>query len=148
MYIVLYSQLQATMYIALDKLNNEKGITKMKIIIDKQYTTLAQLPIVKEKVKQFKASYSDRDLLNEFVSAMDDIGRYEYTSFIGEIVKCEVSAFPSDMITDKMSYSVYISIEGPWNFMKVHFYLAEKDSGALEVDCRQDLYYVKEFVEK
>ena len=45
----------------------------MKFTIDKEYTTLAQLPKVKQDCKEFKTLYTDNDLLRAFEDAVIDI---------------------------------------------------------------------------
>ena len=38
----------------------------MKITVNKEYTTISQAPAIKEAIKEFKARYTDGDLLREY----------------------------------------------------------------------------------
>lgn len=62
----------------------------MKITVEKKYTTLEKLPQVKADMKEFKARYTDNDLLNAFVDATDIIDPYA-----ADILRCDVEAFPA-----------------------------------------------------
>lgn len=62
----------------------------MKTTILKNFTTLEQAPKVKADAQEFKARYTDGDLLNAFRDTVD----YWYC-YTGEIVSCTVEAFPA-----------------------------------------------------
>lgn len=68
----------------------KKGERKMKITVEKQFTTLALLPQVKADMKEFKARYTDIDLLNAFIDATDIVDPYA-----ADILRCDVEAFPA-----------------------------------------------------
>ena len=58
----------------------------MKIAIDRNYTTINSLKLVQEAVKEFKARYTDTDVLN----AIND----EYGFFVnGEVIKLKIDAW-------------------------------------------------------
>lgn len=58
----------------------------MKITLDKTSVCVANVERVKEAMKDFKAKYTDNDLLRCF---NDAFGEYIH----GEILKCDVSAY-------------------------------------------------------
>ena len=62
----------------------------MKIRINKEYTTIAQAPKVKADLAEFKARYTDGDLLNAFRDAADFWG-----CLAGDITSCTVEGMPA-----------------------------------------------------
>lgn len=90
----------------------------MKISIDKNFTTLAQLPRVKEKAKEFKAANTDGDIRREFEDQTD------YNVF-GDILKCDVTVFPVSIIGEEVNYQVDMIIDGYIDFKRIHFYMDE-----------------------
>jgi len=102
----------------------------MKITIEKRLTTLDKLERTKQQAKEFKAMYTDGDLLRMFRDAIDG---WEY-GYSDEIIRCNLEAFPGGtMETDETHYSVDMVLEGYKRFTKLHFYITQ--SG--EVDVRE-----------
>lgn len=102
----------------------------MKITIEKRLTTLDKLERTKQQAKEFKAMYTDGDLLRMFRDAVDG---WEY-GYSDEIIRCSLEAFPGGtMETDENHYSVDMVLEGFKRFTKIHFYISQ--SG--EVDVRE-----------
>ncbi len=96
----------------------------MKITINKDYTAVAQLPAVKEKARDFKAAFTDNDLLRMFTEATDD-----HTIYGGEVIKCTVEAFAANYQTDAASYQVTLIVDAVTDFHRIRFYLDETDEG-------------------
>lgn len=90
----------------------------MKISIDKNFTTLAQVEAVKEKAKEFKARYTDGDIRWNFEE------QTEY-NVNGEILKCDVSVFPTSFLSEECNYEITLVIDGFIDFKKVHFFMDE-----------------------
>lgn len=91
----------------------------MKFTISKEYTTLAQLPKVKDDIKEFKARYTERDLASYFLSVVD----VDNAPFCEEIISCNVNAFPAGYsYNDETAFSVYIIMHGFRSFHEIHFY--------------------------
>lgn len=101
----------------------------MKITIEKRLTTVDKLERTKQQMKEFKAIYTDGDLLRMFRDAVDG---WEY-GYSDEIVYCKLEAFPGGtMETDETHYSVDMLLEGYDTMTKLHFYISQ--SG--EIDTR------------
>jgi hypothetical protein len=79
----------------------------MKCTIDKEYTTIGKLPIVKAAVKELKVRYSESDLLNLFTESSG----YHIS---GKVVDCEISAFNTNNWTDNISFMVTMTVYSPW----------------------------------
>ena len=61
----------------------------MKITMDKRYTPVSKAKRVKEAMKEFKASYTENDILNLLEQSV-----HEGWKFDGKILDCEIEAFP------------------------------------------------------
>lgn len=96
----------------------------MKITVNKEYTAAAQFPAVKEKARDFKAAFTDNDLLRMFTEATDD-----HTIYGGEVIKCTVEAFAANYINNAVSYHVTIIVDAVTDFHRIRFFLDEKDDG-------------------
>ena len=100
----------------------------MKITVDKNYTTIAQLPKVKADMKQFKEAFTDSDLLGEFYRQTGIESGWNH-----DILSVSVVAFPAGLFYgDDTSFSVDIITKGWREFREIHFYCDE----GLSVDTR------------
>ena len=59
----------------------------MKITLNKEYTEKHQEQMVKDAMREFKNTFTDGDLLREFIQQTDN------WNVSGQIIKCEVDAF-------------------------------------------------------
>ena len=118
----------------------------MKITMDKQMTTLDQVAPMKEAMKDFKARYTDGDLRRVFYDFLDEIKNYDAATAIGgEIVKCEVSAFPiNNFCWIGANYAVEITI---CNFFNGYAFLRFYVDQDLKMDKRLDLITLREYSE-
>lgn len=84
----------------------------MKITINKEGTTLAQVEHVKEAMKEFKARYTDSDLRRVMNDHCEKLGLWEAASTLsGDILRCDVDAFPDGCFcSDPVHYAVEIVI--------------------------------------
>lgn len=90
----------------------------MKIKIEKQLTLACQMEHAKAKAREFKQRYTDNDLKNAFE------GQTELDAW-GDILKCEVTAFPETWYSEEMTYWVELTIEATTDFKRVRFYVDE-----------------------
>lgn len=105
----------------------------MKITINKEYTTNAQLPTVKEKAHDFKAAFTDNDLLQMFTEATD------HRIYGGEVIKCTVEAFAANNSNNATSYHVFLIVDALTDFHRIRFFLDETDEG-YKVNTDEILY--------
>ena len=92
----------------------------MTITIDKRFTLASQLPTIKEKIKVFKSYFTDNDLLRMYTeSTAIDID--------GEVIKCTVSAFASNYVTNDASFMVEMIVDCLANFHRIRFYIDETE---------------------
>lgn len=90
----------------------------MKTKIDRDLTTLAQLGAVKDDLKEFKARYTDNDLLTAFVDVTNIVNPYG-----GDILSCEVEAFPAGSDFDnRTAFGVELVVRHANEFCVVRFY--------------------------
>lgn len=117
----------------------------MKITINKKFTEAEMMERTQSQSKEFKAMYTDADLLRMFREATGC--QQGYTD---EIIRCNLSAFPGGAYeTDETHYEVDILLEGYKSFTKIHFYISQ----SLEIDTRdiwmcgkaRKMYEVKEY---
>lgn len=95
----------------------------MKITVNKEYTAAAQFDTIKEKAREFKATFTDNDLLQKFTEATGD------HIYGGEIIKCTVEAFAMNDYVDAASFHVTMIVDGLTDFHRIRFFLDEKDGG-------------------
>ena len=89
----------------------------MKITIKKEYTTLAQLPKVKEDIKEFKEAFTDRDLLCSFIDAT------ETDIWCADVISVNIEAFPGgSLYNDETHFSVNILCKQWKEYIEIHFY--------------------------
>lgn len=92
----------------------------MTITIDKRFTLASQLPTIKEKIKDFKSYFTDNDLLRMYTeSTAIDID--------GEVIKCTVSAFAANYVTNEASFMVEMIVDCLANFHRIRFYIDETE---------------------
>lgn len=90
----------------------------MKITIDKEFTAVAQVPRVKEDIKEFKARYTENDLLSAFWDTVNIPHPYGHS-----VILSEIDAFPSGWTTgDKTSFHVQLVTRGFREFLEISFY--------------------------
>lgn len=92
----------------------------MKITIDKLITPANLIPTYREKIKQFKAYYTDNDLRQMFE-------RFTGINIYGDIIKCDVEAFPVDRANDDAYFYVTIITDALTTFQRTRFYIVEQD---------------------
>ena len=118
----------------------------MKLTMNKQMTTMAQVAPLKDAMKDFKARYTDGDLrtvMNDYCSRLN---AWEAANALsGDIIRCDVDAFPNNSIYfDKAWYAVEMVI-GRWGngYTLIRFYVDQN----LNLDERPDLITMKVFEE-
>lgn len=89
----------------------------MKITIDKQLTTLADLPKVKEATKDFKHSFTDDDLRLAFISQTGLDGASCHV-----VLSADVEAFPCG---DEVRYLVKLCTHGWRTFCELEFFCSQ-----------------------
>lgn len=94
----------------------------MKTSIDKRYTTLEQADKVREDLKEFKARYTDGDLLRTFCDTFD-----LYPAHSREVLSVRVVAFPGGTdYSNETHFSVDIIATDDTNcvlgFCTMHYY--------------------------
>ena len=105
----------------------------MTIKMNKEYTTIARANTIKEKMRDFKAYFTDADLLRMFVETVGE-------DIHGEIIKCTVEAFNANDYTDAASFYVQIIVDGIVDFHRVRFFIDEdKDTGTYAINPVGDL---------
>lgn len=107
----------------------------MKTTIDTNY---ANMDFVKSDLKEFKARYTDGDLLREFLNATD--GKTELIGGVPQILKCTVEAFGSI----STSFVVNLIIDTNIYLYKIGFY-TDLD---LNIDMSPLLITFRKFAEK
>lgn len=93
----------------------------MKITLNKEYTLASQVPSVKEKMKYFKAIFTDGDLLKMFCETTD-------ANIDGRIVECSVEAFASNEYTNDASFLVSMIVDRFIEFRRIRFYIDEDEN--------------------
>lgn len=111
----------------------------MKITVDKEFTNGYEMAQVKEDIKEFKARYTDGDVLNAMRSQTDFWGGY------GEdIIKAEAKAFPAGWdFQNKTLFAVEMLIDGYNEMYKIRFYI-DMD---LNVDTRKGFVRVTKYAQ-
>lgn len=95
----------------------------MKISVNKEYTTLSQLPKVKDDMKEFKARYTDGDLKNVFCDVVENEHEHAFRFYCSDIVSVNVEAFPAgDLLDNETSFSVTMLCRRHGEFLEAHFY--------------------------
>lgn len=99
----------------------------MKCTINKEYTRPSQMQGVKDAIKEFKATFSEADLLRVYTENMEK--EYLFPDGFYEILKTECNFFPSNDYTyTDVSASIDIIVMGLCNFHKIHFYMEFVDN--------------------
>ena len=93
----------------------------MKITIDRENTTIAKLPLVREKIKQFKSYFTEGDLLRMYTENTD-----HYVS--GDILKCEAEAYQSYSFSDDVNFYVEIVVDKVICFSRIRFFIHEENN--------------------
>ena len=93
----------------------------MKITIDKNNTTIAKLPLVREKIKQFKSYFTEGDLLRMYTENTD-----RYVN--GDILKCEAEAYQSYTFSDDVNFYVEIVVDEVIAFSRIRFFIREENN--------------------
>ena len=102
----------------------------MKITIDKKNTTVANLDIVRERIKEFKSYFTDGDLLRMFNENTD-----HYVG--GEIVKCEIEAYSSSYFDSDVSFYVEILLDEFVCLTRIRFFInSTEESFSFHDDMR------------
>lgn len=111
----------------------------MKMSINKKYVEDYQMERVKADAKEFKAMYTDADILNSFREQLKD-----YRTYTAEIVYCKVEAMDSGWARgNETTFCVEMLVEDFRKMYKLRFYVGMN----LEVDNRPNLVTVREFDE-
>lgn len=105
----------------------------MKVTINKEYTTLAQVEKVKADIKDFKSMYTEKGLLSAF---SDATGLVDYFC---DVYSCEVEAFPENMLIDSDTVFCVEMVAGVKfsTFYTIRFYC----NISCEVDTRDLIDY-------
>lgn len=91
----------------------------MKFTVEKEFTTLAQLPRVKEDCKEFKARYTDNDLLSIFMDEVTDIDLPYGLS----VLSANIEAFPGGTDFDnETAFHVEVIARGFESFYVISYY--------------------------
>ena len=99
----------------------------MKITIDKDFTPISRLKDLKAAIKDFKARYTDNDLVAAYQDAFDVSDGYGY-----DVLHTDISAF-WDNATRSAHYSVNIILWLPRiAFVTYHFY-CNPDGASLNI---------------
>ena len=88
--------------------------------INKEYTTLDKMDMVKDAAKQFKAIYTDGDL---YRIAIDELDGVKYGS--AEVLKATVDVFPAGYAeAGDVGFNVELVIMAFQSFQKVSYYIS------------------------
>lgn len=92
----------------------------MKMTINKEYTTIAKMDMVKDAAKQFKAIYTDGDL---YRIALDEINGVKFGSV--EVLKATVDVFPAGYAeAGDVDFNVELILSAFQSFQKVSYYIS------------------------
>ena len=90
----------------------------MKTKINREYTTIAQAEKVREDLKEFKARYTDGDLMHFYNDAVDDPRGYCH-----RIIEATVEGFPGGTdYNNETVFSVDLIAIDYSTVLKIHFY--------------------------
>lgn len=114
----------------------------MKIRIEKTYTAPYQMDRVKAEISEFKAMYTEQDILNHFRAETESC---EQIPHYFDILHYDIKAFPSGwMYNDINSYCVEMVLTDTGVFsrmIKIRFYINQN----FEINLDPDMYSVIEF---
>lgn len=88
----------------------------MKMLIDREFVTLAKVDLVKRALKEFKDHFTESDLIQMHNEEFD-------CSCGGEVLKCTVTGFNSNNYNDDVSFAVSMILDGCMEFIKIGFYV-------------------------
>lgn len=88
----------------------------MKVTIDKQYTTVANMPSVRAACKEFKSRYTDGDLKRV---AYDDLGMDEF--YNAEVVSATVEGFNATPYVIATQFWVTLIARTPTHFYTIEY---------------------------
>ena len=112
----------------------------MKMTIDKTFTENWQMDRVKADVKEFKAMYTDGDILRSFQEQTED-----YRTYAADIVYCKASAMDSGWAFGNVTtFCIEMMVEAPCKIYKLRFYIDMN----LKIDNRPNLITVQVFKEE
>lgn len=105
----------------------------MKITVNKDYTTIAQIDQVKADVKEFKARYTEGDLKRAFFDAVDI-----HPANSSDVILCRGDAFPGGYeYNNETHFSMEMlltnNIDCLLGFCRIHFF-CDMD---LNIDARE-----------
>lgn len=90
----------------------------MKMTINKEYTTLDKMDMVKDAAKQFKQIYTDGDL---YSIALDEINGMMYGA---EILKATVDVFPTGYAeAGDVEFQIELIVLSCDSFQRVRYYI-------------------------
>ena len=101
----------------------------MKITIDKKNTTVAMMPTVRERIKDFKSYFTEGDLLRMFNESTD-----KYLG--GDIINCDIEAYSSATFSDDVNFYVGMVLDECVCFTRIRFFI---DSTAGSFNFHDDI---------
>lgn len=123
-----------------------KGYKHMKFTVDKEFTTLAQLPQVREDCKEFKGRYTDNDLLSIF---LDEIEEFDIPYGVS-VLSANITAFPGGTDFDNQTcFHVELNCKGFEAFYVISYYCNLDfciDTRDLAFTPGKKLYHVEKYV--
>ena len=105
----------------------------MEMTFDYNYISVANKARVKERAKEFKARFTDGDIMWKVIEAF---GRRRGLHGAEDIIKCSVVA-AENMPFEENSYSVFMILAGYKRLYKVHFYCNDD----LDIEMRDTILY-------
>ena len=93
----------------------------MKITIDKKNTTIYKMSEVRERIKEFKSYFTEKDLLQMFNESTD-----KYLG--GDIIKCEIEAYSSSYFDGDVSFYVELVLDEVVCLTRIRFFIDSTDN--------------------
>ena len=128
----------------------------MKITINKSYTSIGQLPHIKDQIKEFRTSYSDEYILDAFISCIRENSKdlklesnalYHVTTFginTNGILCATAQAFAKEYSPDSIAcYRVEMTVKNWDGYYEVQFYIDQD----LAINLDPLLWSIKRYTE-
>lgn len=117
----------------------------MKITVDKNLTTVAQLANVKASLKEFKATWNETDLFRHIAAQLEDLDDMDPAFYNASLLAIEGEAFPVDLLGDDIHISLDIIAQTYSNFWKITCFVDKDGAMSITGDFGEKLYRVTRF---
>lgn len=110
----------------------------MTFTINKNYTTIANVPAVKDAIKRMKATYNEADILADAKCIFEDARTKCWG--VDRILDTQVEVFPETNTARRICFCYEMYVLNCLEIVKFRFYATIDEDNAVEFDTRDGLH--------